>query len=32
LGFKSINIDLIYGLPYQTPEKFRRTIEKTIGL
>jgi oxygen-independent coproporphyrinogen-3 oxidase len=32
LGFKSINIDLIYGLPYQTPEKFRRTIEKTIEL
>jgi coproporphyrinogen III oxidase, anaerobic (EC 1.3.99.22) len=21
LGFKSINIDLVYGLPYQTPEK-----------
>ena len=32
LGFKSINIDLIYGLPYQTPEKFKRTIEKTIEL
>ncbi|WP_448587766.1 oxygen-independent coproporphyrinogen III oxidase [Thermocrinis sp.] len=32
LGFKSINIDLIYGLPYQTPEKFRSTIEKTIEL
>lgn len=32
LGFKSINIDLIYGLPYQTPEKFRRTIEQTIEL
>lgn len=32
LGFKSINIDLIYGLPYQTPEKFKKTIEKTIAL
>ncbi|MFN3946541.1 MAG: oxygen-independent coproporphyrinogen III oxidase [Aquificaceae bacterium] len=32
LGFKSINIDLIYGLPYQNPEKFRKTIEKTIDL
>ncbi len=32
LDFKSINIDLIYGLPYQTPEKFRRTIERTIAL
>lgn len=32
LGFESINIDLIYGLPYQTPEKFKTTIEKTIAL
>ncbi len=32
LGFKSINIDLIYGLPYQTPEKFKKTIEQTIAL
>ena len=32
LGFSSINIDLIYGLPYQTYEKFERTIEKTIEL
>lgn len=32
LGFKSINIDLIYGLPYQKPESFRRTIEQTISL
>ncbi|MFN3471727.1 MAG: oxygen-independent coproporphyrinogen III oxidase, partial [Aquificaceae bacterium] len=32
LGFKSINIDLIYGLPYQRPEKFKETIEKTIDL
>ncbi|MCS7306937.1 MAG: oxygen-independent coproporphyrinogen III oxidase [Aquificaceae bacterium] len=32
LGFKSINIDLVYGLPYQTPEKFKKTIEQTIEL
>ena len=32
LGFKSINIDLIYGLPYQNPDKFRITLEKTINL
>jgi oxygen-independent coproporphyrinogen-3 oxidase len=25
LGFEGINIDLIYGLPLQTPESFRRT-------
>lgn len=32
LGFESINIDLIYGLPYQNPQKFKDTIEKTIDL
>ena len=26
LGFESINIDLIYGLPQQTPESFDRTL------
>lgn len=26
LGFKSINADLIYGLPRQTPESFERTV------
>ena len=26
LGFNSINVDLIYGLPQQTPESFDRTI------
>jgi oxygen-independent coproporphyrinogen-3 oxidase len=25
-GFRSINIDLIYGLPGQTPERFQRTL------
>jgi oxygen-independent coproporphyrinogen-3 oxidase len=32
LGFLSINIDLIYGLPYQTPANFRTTIEKVLSL
>ncbi len=31
-GFSSINIDLIYGLPYQTRESFARTVEKVIEL
>jgi oxygen-independent coproporphyrinogen-3 oxidase len=32
LGFESINIDLIYGLPLQTPESFLDSVEKVIGL
>lgn len=32
LGFRSINIDLIYGLPHQTLESFARTIETIIDL
>ncbi len=32
LGFQSVNIDLIYGLPYQTRESFERTVEKVIEL
>ncbi len=31
-GIKSVNIDLIYGLPYQTKESFRKTIEQIIKL
>ncbi len=31
-GFDSVNFDLIYGMPYQTPETIRRTVEKTITL
>lgn len=27
IGFESINIDLIYGLPHQTPVSFARTME-----
>lgn len=31
-GIESVNIDLIYGLPFQTKESFRKTIEKIIEL
>ena len=32
LGFRSVNFDLIYGLPYQTLDTVRETLEKTIKL
>lgn len=32
LGFASINVDLIYGLPRQTPESFHRTIAQVAAL
>ncbi|AFY37705.1 coproporphyrinogen III oxidase, anaerobic [[Leptolyngbya] sp. PCC 7376] len=31
-GFESVNVDLIYGLPFQTLETFRETIQKTLKL
>jgi len=31
-GFESINLDLIYGLPYQTEESFTRTLDETLSL
>ncbi|MCT7969317.1 oxygen-independent coproporphyrinogen III oxidase [Laspinema sp. D1] len=31
-GFESVNVDLIYGLPFQTLETFRDTIYKTTQL
>lgn len=31
-GFESVNVDLIYGLPFQTLETFRKTIQKTLQL
>ncbi|OGA56344.1 MAG: oxygen-independent coproporphyrinogen III oxidase [Betaproteobacteria bacterium RIFCSPLOWO2_12_FULL_65_14] len=31
-GFRSVNLDLIYGLPKQTLEGFGRTLEKVIAL
>ena len=30
-GFRSINVDLIYGLPGQTPERFRRTLRTVLA-
>src|SRR5260370_5091363 len=32
LGFDSINVDLIYGLPYQSPERFAHTVEQILQL
>ena len=31
-GFRGINVDLIYGLPLQTPETFERTVDSVVGL
>ena len=32
LGFESINVDLIYGLPFQTAERFANTVEQVLAL
>jgi oxygen-independent coproporphyrinogen-3 oxidase len=32
LGFTSINLDLIYGLPFQTLESFARTVDTVIDI
>jgi oxygen-independent coproporphyrinogen III oxidase len=32
LGFESVNVDLIYGLPLQTPESFARTLAQVNAL
>lgn len=32
LKFQSINLDLIYGLPFQTVESFAETVDKVIAL
>ena len=32
LGFESLNVDLIYGLPYQTASSFSSTIDRTLTL
>jgi oxygen-independent coproporphyrinogen-3 oxidase len=32
LKFESVNIDLIYGLPMQTPESFNRTLAQVVEL
>lgn len=31
-GFRGINVDLIYGLPHQTPETFEQTVDAVITL
>ena len=31
-GFRSLNVDLIYGLPLQTPQSFAQTIDDVLGL
>lgn len=31
-GFESVNVDLIYGLPHQSPESFTRTLEEVLRL
>lgn len=31
-GYESINMDLIYGLPLQTPETFNETLDQVISL
>ena len=30
LGFTGVNLDLIYGLPHQTPDSFVRTVEQVV--
>jgi len=32
MGFESVNVDLIYGLPKQTPESFDRTLAQVVEL
>jgi oxygen-independent coproporphyrinogen-3 oxidase len=32
IGFESVNVDLIYGLPKQTPESFDRTLQQVNAL
>jgi oxygen-independent coproporphyrinogen-3 oxidase len=32
MGFTSINVDLIYGLPLQTPDTFRATIDQVLAI
>ncbi|MDF1800686.1 MAG: oxygen-independent coproporphyrinogen III oxidase [Planctomycetota bacterium] len=31
-GFGGVNVDLIYGLPHQTPDTFEKTVETVIAL
>lgn len=31
-GFSGVNLDLIYGLPHQTPERWTRTLDAVVAL
>ena len=31
-GFRGVNLDLIYGLPYQTPETWASTLERILAI
>lgn len=31
-GFRSVNVDLMYGLPHQTPESTRHTFERVLSM
>jgi oxygen-independent coproporphyrinogen III oxidase len=31
-GFNGVNLDLIYGLPYQTPETWKSTLERILAI
>jgi len=31
-GYESVSVDLIYGLPVQTPESFTRTLDEVVAL
>ncbi len=32
VGFTNINVDLMSGIPYQTPEKFRQSLQRVVRL
>jgi len=32
IGFQGVNLDLIYGLPYQTVESFKASVQKAIDI
>lgn len=32
LGFDSVNVDLVYGLPYQSVESYQKTLDRVIEL
>jgi oxygen-independent coproporphyrinogen-3 oxidase len=31
-GFRGVNVDLMYGLPYQTPETMKRTLARVLAM